>query len=106
MFKKRHYEAGYDFKTGFFCKLLLVLGILLIAFFLILKLFSIIFIKETSGLAKELYDVSISTVPESILAFSFIFIAIAVILYFFECQFAKLAKIADEIENNENLKEE
>ena len=40
---------------------------------------------------------------DSMIAFSIIFLGVGVILYFFQCQFAKLAKIADEIECDEDL---
>jgi len=104
MFKKRYFKAGYDFKTGFFCKLLLLLGFVLLFIFIIFKFFSIIFDDGTTDFGKNLYDISISTIPESILAFSLIFIAVGIILYFFECQFAKLKRISEEIEKDEEPK--
>jgi hypothetical protein len=98
MFKIRYFSAHSDFKTGKFCKFSIFLGIL----FLIIALFFIIsgyLIGEgNSGILGQIYDLSISTIPYSILSFSIIFLAIGVIFYFFYCQFAKLAKIADEIE--------
>jgi len=59
----------------------------------------------SSGILNQIYDFSKTTTPSSILAFSIIFFAIGVILYFFYCQFAKLAKIADEIEKLEESKD-
>jgi len=91
MFKKRYFKAGYDFKTGFLCKLFLSLGIMLLAAFIIL-------IAVPS-------DFSDSTIPESLLSLSLICFAIAVISYFFYCQFAKLAEIVDEIEKGEGKNE-
>jgi hypothetical protein len=35
------------------------------------------------------------------IAFSIIFLGVGVILYFFNCQFAKLAEITKELENEE-----
>lgn len=59
--------------------------------------------ENSSGFAKQIYDFSQTTYPNSLLAFSIILFAIGIILYFFHCQFSKLAKIADEIEKAENL---
>ena len=102
MFKKRYFSAQSDFKTGIFYKLAFFLGIL----FLIISLFFMIsgyFIGgESSGTLLQIYDFSQTTIPTSLLAFSIIFLAVGVILYFFHIQFAKLAKIADEIEKGEN----
>jgi hypothetical protein len=39
----------------------------------------------------------------TILAFSILCIGLGLISYFFSCQFAKLSKIAEEIENDESL---
>jgi hypothetical protein len=58
---------------------------------------------NSSGFTKQLYDFSQTNYPNSLLAFSIILFAIGVILYFFHCQFSKLAKIADEIEKAEDL---
>ena len=59
----------------------------------------------SSGILQQIYDLAQTTLPNSILAFSMIFLAVGIILYFFHCQFAKLAKIADEIEKGEDLEE-
>ena len=105
MFKKRYFSTQEDFKTGFFCKLTLFLGLVLLLFFIFSKISALIIGENTSGLTKQIYDFSQTTYPNSILAFSIILFAIGVILYFFHCQFAKLAKIADEIEKMENLED-
>ncbi len=39
----------------------------------------------------------------TILAFSILFVGLGLISYFFSCQFAKLSKIAEEVENDESL---
>ena len=97
MFKKRYFSAHNDFKTGFLCKFFIYLGVLFIIIFFIFGIISFFNIGENSGIIKPLYDISKTSIPESILAFSIIFVAVGIILYFFNCQFAKLAKIADEI---------
>jgi hypothetical protein len=106
MFKKRYFSAHHDFKTGIFCKLSLFFGVLFLIIFVLLKIFSMVISKESTGFAKELYNISTSTVPESFLAFSLILIVVGLILYYFHCQFAKLSKIADEIENLKEMSEE
>ena len=105
MFKKRYFSTQDDFKTGFFCKITLFLGFVLLLFFIISKISAFIIGEKGSGFTKQIYDFSQTTYPNSILAFSIILIAIGFILYFFHCQFAKLAKIADEIEKLENLED-
>jgi hypothetical protein len=101
MFKKRYFSVKNDFKTSFLCKFFIYLGITFIFIFIVLSLISYFNIGKNSGPIKTLYDISITSIPESILSFSIIFIAVGIILYFFNCQFAKLAKIADEIENED-----
>ena len=101
MVKKRYFSAKSDFKTGFFCKFFIYLGIVFILLFLLFTIVSFFDIGKNSEFLRPLYDISTNSVPESILAFSIIFIAVGIIMYFFNCQFAKLAKIADEIENEE-----
>ena len=101
MFKKRYFSASDDFKTGFLCKFTLFIGILLLIIFLFFKISSLIIGFGSSGFLGQIYDFSQTTYPNSILAFSMILIFVGIVLYFFNCQFAKLAKIADEIENGE-----
>jgi hypothetical protein len=57
----------------------------------------------STGFMKQYYDFSGSGAPESALALAIIFLVVGIILYFFHCQFAKLSKIAEEIENGEDL---
>jgi len=103
MFKKRYFSAHDDFKTGFFCKLTLFFGFVLLLIFIFFIISALIIGEDSSGFAKQIYDFSQTNYPNSLLAFSIILFAIGVILYFFHCQFSKLAKIADEIEKAENL---
>ena len=89
MIKKRSISVYSDFKTGFLCKLLILLGIILIIFYIVQWIVPFITIDETiSGI---------------ILAFSILFLGIGIILYFFNCQFSKLAEIAHEVEHEEEL---
>jgi hypothetical protein len=92
MAKKHVFSAHSDLKTGFFCKLFLVLGCILI----------IIYIVETFLHPLGLSDDGIGT----ILAFAILGLGLGLILYFFSCQFAKLSKIADDVEQDETLIEE
>ena len=84
MVKNRNISVHSDLKTGLFCKLSLILGIILLAIYIIQFSIPNLSIEEnTSGI---------------IISFSIIFIGLGIILYFFQCQFAKLSKIAEEIE--------
>ncbi len=105
MFKKRYFSAQDDFKTGFFCKLTLFFGLVLFLIFLFTRISALIIGEDSIGLAKQIYDFSQTSYPNSIVAFSIILLGIGAILYFFYCQFAKLAKIADEIEKSEDLED-
>jgi TRAP-type C4-dicarboxylate transport system permease small subunit len=105
MFKKRYFSAKSDFKTGIFCKLSFFLGIIVLIISLFFILGGYITGKGSSGIPLQIYEFSQTTIPVSLLAFSFIFLAVGIILYFFHCQFAKLAKIADEIEKGEDIEE-
>lgn len=101
MIKKRYFSINENFKTCFLYKFFLLIGIILLLIFVFFKVSALIIDKESSGFAKQIYDFSQSTYPNSILALSIIIIAISIIFYFFYCQFVKLAKIADEIEKEE-----
>lgn len=103
MFKKRNISVYDDFRTGFFYKLSLFLGLLLLLVFVFLKVSSLFISSRGTGFLQLIYDFSQSSYADSIIAFSIVFLGIGFILYFFHCQFAKLAKIADEIENEEEL---
>ena len=96
MIKERNFSTDDDFKTGFLSKLLLIIGVILLAIFIFFKVIAYGF---GSGI---LYDFAQTQYMGTIVAFSIIFIGVGIILYFFHMQFVKLAKIADEIENEEN----
>ena len=94
MFKKRNISVYSDFKTGFFCKFFVIIGAILLIFYILQKAISLLDISEnTLGI---------------ILAFAILSLGLGFILYFLSCQFAKLAKIAEEIEKedlNENIED-
>jgi uncharacterized BrkB/YihY/UPF0761 family membrane protein len=102
MFKKRYFSTDNDFKTGFLYKISFFLGLLLLIIFIFFKVSSFIIGAQNSGILNDIYNFAQLKYLESILAFSIIFIAVGFILYFFYLQFEKLAKIADEIENEED----
>ena len=87
MLKKRNISVYSDFKTGFFYKFFLLLGLLLLIFYIIQLAIPLIIINED--------------VLGIILAFSILLLGAGIIAYFFNYQFAKLAEIADEIEHGE-----
>jgi len=99
MIKKRVFPAKGDFKTGILCKLSLLLGIILVLTYAILKISSFFIDKESTGFLQAIYEYSNSAQAESIIALGVISLAVGIIFYFFHCQFAKLAEIAEEIEN-------
>ena len=105
MFKSRYHSAHSNFKTGILCKLTLFFGIVFTILFIVSKAFGFIISSDASGFTKQMYDFSQSTIPESLLAFGLIFLAVSVILYYLNCQFAKLSQIADEIEKGEEFKQ-
>ncbi len=90
---RRHvFSAHSDLRTGFLCRFFFILGGILLALYLILVL-----------LFPSLVDEDVSG---AILAFSILLLGAGVILYFFSCQFAKLSKIARDVESDETLKED
>jgi len=103
MFKKRNISVYDDFRTGFFYKFSLFLGLFLLFVFVFFKVSSLFISQEDTGFLQLIYNFSRSSYVDSIIAFSIIFLGIGIILYFFHCQFAKLARIADEIENEDEL---
>jgi Zn-dependent protease with chaperone function len=92
MAKKHFFSAHNDFKTGFFCKVFLIIGCILFIIYLI----------ETLLHPIGLSDDGIGT----ILAFAILGLGFGLILYFFSRQFTKLSQIAEEIEQNESLVDE
>ena len=91
MFKKRNISVYSDLKTGFFCKFFVILGAILLISYIIQKTIPLVVLGgNTLGI---------------ILAFAILSLGLGFILYFLSRQFAKLAKIAEEIEK-ENLNED
>jgi len=105
MFKKRFFSPKHDFKTGILCKISFIFGAIFLVLYIFLKIVSAILDESTEGVINQLYEFSISQTTDTFAAFGIILIAVGVILYFFQCQFAKLAEIADDIENNEEYLE-
>ena len=105
MIKERRFSVYNDFKTGIFYKLSILLGIILLIIYAFLKISSAFIKEESTGWIQNIYNFSQSSRADSIIAFSIILFAVGVILYFFHYQFSKLAKIADEIENDEEIEE-
>ena len=89
MGKKHFFSAHSDFKTGFFCTFFLIIGCI------VFILYAIEALLRPFGLSDDLIG--------TLLAFAILLLGLGLILYFFSCQFAKLSKIAEEIENDESL---
>ena len=100
---RRKYHSAYDdFRTGFLSKLSLFLGFFLLIVYVILKVCSLLINKNDTSFLRLIYDLSKSGYVDSLLAFSILCLGVGFILYFLHYQFVKLARIADEIENEEN----
>jgi len=82
MIKKRTISLYGKSKITVFCKCCLALGVVFLVTFIILSILS-----------------AFAAQANVLLAFSILLLGIGAILYFFHYQFAKLAKIANEIEN-------
>lgn len=82
--KKRTLSVYSDHKTGFFCKLCIIIGILLL----------IIYLLETTA---HIFGLTDGTTG-SMLGFSVLLLGIGILLFFFSYLFGKLAQIAEEIE--------
>ncbi len=102
MIKKRYFSIHSDFKTGILCKISFFIGLILLIIFIFLKIVSFIAGSESSGFFEQIYNFSQTSSINTILAFSILLIGASVILYFFSCQFAKLSKIAEDLENEED----
>ena len=92
MGKKHFFSVHSDLKTGFLCKVSLIIGCILF----------ILYAVEAAAHPLQVGDDTNGIV----LAFSILFLGLGLILYFFSCQFAKLSKIAEEVENDETLLDE
>ena len=84
MVKTRYFSTKNDFKTGLLYKMFLMIGIILLIFYILQHTFNLVNNMENiAGIA---------------LAFSILFIGGGLLLGFFSHLFSKLAKITDEIE--------
>ena len=90
-FKRKDSAKQYKQRSDLLFKILLFFGIILLISSIVLMIISI-----TSSDTGTDY----SSISNSVFSISIIILAFAVILYFFKRQFAKLADIAEEIENN------
>jgi uncharacterized membrane protein len=91
MVKKHFFSVHSDLKSGFFSKFFLLVGSLLLIFYILESVAHLLNLSsDTNG---------------TILAFAILGIGLGLISYFFSCQFSKLSKIAEEIENDESLME-
>ena len=91
MFKKRNISVYNDFKTSFFYKIFLIIGFILLIFYGIQHVVPLVDVSEH--------------ILGIVLAFSILFLGIGFLIYFLSRQFAKLARIADEIENEEEIED-
>ncbi|KYK22461.1 hypothetical protein AYK25_07240 [Thermoplasmatales archaeon SM1-50] len=89
MGKKHFFSAHNDFKTGFLCKFFIIIGCI------IFIMYAVEAILHPLQLDEDVIGI--------LLAFAILFIGLGLILYFFSCQFAKLSRIAEEVENDESL---
>ena len=79
----------YSSKMGFLYKLFLLIGLILIIFYGVQQVTPLV------GVSEHILGI--------VLAFSILFLGGGFLIYFLSCQFAKLAKIVDEIENEEDI---
>lgn len=91
-FKRKKSAKQYKQKSELLFKILLFFGIILLLGSIVLMVISITGISDAGT--------DYSNISNSVFSISIIILAFAVILYFFKRQFAKLADIAEEIENN------
>ena len=97
-FKRKDSAKKYKQRSDLLFKILLFFGVALLIISIVLMIISM----NSNGM-----DTDYSSIANSVFSISIIILAFAVILYFFKRQFAKLADIAEEIENNiEYLDEE
>jgi len=78
----------YSSKTGFLYKPFLLIGLILLIFYGVQHIIPLVEVNEH--------------ILGIVLAFSILFLGGGFLIYFLSCQFAKLAKIVDEIENEED----
>jgi hypothetical protein len=90
-FKRKDSAKQYKQRSDILFKILLFFGIILLISSIVLMMISM----TSSNISTDY-----SSISNSVFSISIIILAFAVILYFFKRQFAKLADIAEEIENN------
>ena len=105
MIKEKRFSSHQDFKTGVFFKISILLGIILLIFYLVLQSVASFIEKTDSGLISIIQNLANSSIAETVLAFAIIFIGLGLISYFFYVQFSKLSKISDEIEEIDESEE-
>jgi len=93
----------YKGRSASFGRILIFLGIIFILIFVFLIIVSIFVSGSSEGFLNTLYNLSISTVPESFAALGAIILFFGFLLLFFSRQFSKLEEIADEIENTDDF---
>jgi len=87
--KKPKSPHEYSSKTGVLYKLFLLIGLILLIFFGVQHIIPLV------GVSEHILGI--------VLAFSILFLGGGFLIYFLSCQFAKLANIADEIENEDEI---
>ena len=95
--KRKNSAKHYKQRSDILFKILLFFGVVLLISSIVLMIISI----NSSDTTTDY-----SSIANSVFSISIIILAFAVILYFFKRQFAKLAEIAEELENNEEYLEE
>ena len=105
MFKKRYFSVDHDFKTSYLSMFFIITGIILLALYIFFKIISFVVSSSDNGVMNSLLQFSQTHHPDTIFSFSIICLAFGIIFNFFHRQFSKLADIAEEIENCENIEE-
>ncbi len=86
-------------------RVLIFIGLVFVFIFAFFKIVSVFASTGNTGFLKSLYDISISTAPESVAALGMIILFFGFLLLFFSRQFTKLEEIVDEIEKSEEFNE-
>jgi hypothetical protein len=94
-FKRKDSANRYKQRSDLLFKILLFFGIILLISSIVLM-----------AVSMNSSEIDYSGTANSVFSLSIIFLAFAVILYFFKRQFGKLAEIAEEIENSAEFSDE
>lgn len=105
MFRERFFSVNHDFKTSYLSMFFILSGIILLSTYFFIKVSALVINNNDNGILYTLLRFSQSHYPDTILSFSIICIAFGIIFNFFHRQFSKLAQIADEIENCEDIED-